>query len=708
MELIELLRQVHPFRFLRGQQREMLLPEFRAHEFAPGETIFRRNDLDQSVYIIESGVVEITDPRQGDDDLVTLIHERHFFGEWEAIFDEPRLFGARARSRCHCRSISGDLFRRALRESPGFAQGFGTILRNNQGIFAAFEQFKGDLLRSAGVGNISIEALLPLYVQLQPALHRGVNESSRIDTAALQYAVRRLPSNVTRTFGFLLVDELPTALSEADTLFPLVRTAARRRDVWEVLPGKDLVLLRTGDSDLIDLVTCLCLYAVEARKIRERVIRDESLPSIYAFLAAESSLAESGADGEEGRRRSRGFLNTLSFSSREVDALIRIWPDDTVQRISEIARHREMFSIDVRRRQRNYHARRGELWTGEVARVTAELLGVDPIELSRDRGVHIISSNTHSVSNCLNPWYREHREEVLSWARTVAHPAVGEWDQGAGGDKAAAEAGASGGSSTGPLSRLNEQDLVYAVARDYFADHPGAADEARAVARRYGHHALEQTVNTGIQVQLIDLARLVDAGIDPLMVPPGAGSAAADDLIVNIDYAFGEQAEYVIRNLLTLYGENIRSLSFLGKAGALVGNRGEILAPTAFIEQHSDLFQPLSRPGRPAGFPVNEGPMLTVDGTLLQNRQMLSFYRQIWNVVGIEMEGTHYYRQILESQQLGVIPGRLDLRFLYYVSDLPLETSSTLTAPMRASEGVPPLYAITRHILNEITTGGSR
>jgi hypothetical protein len=700
MELIELLRQVHPFRFLRGQQRQSLLPEFREHEFAPGETIFRRNDLDQSVYIIESGIVEIFDPRQGEEDLVTVIHERHFFGEWEAIFDEPRLFGARARSRCRCRSISGDVFRRALRESPGFAQGFGTILRNNQGIFAAFEQFKVDLLRGAGAGNISIEALLPLYEELQPALHRGVNESSRIDTAALQYAVRRLPSNVTHTFGFLLVDELPTALSEADALFPAVPTAARRRDVWEVLPGKDLVLLRTGESDLIDLVTCLCLYAVEARKIRERVIRDESLPSIYAFLAeAASEVGGGGGAGDDARREgSREFLNTLSFSSREVDALMRIWPDDTVQRISEIARHREMFSIDVRRRRRNYHARRGELWTGEVARVTAELLGSDPIELSRERGVHIISSNTHSVSNCLNPWYREHRDEVLSWARGVDHPAVRDWDQGMPSDP--------GGAGTD--GRLNPQDLVYAVARDYFADHPGAAGDARGVARRYGHHALEQTVNTGIQVQLIDLARLVDAGIDPLMVPPGRSSEAADDLIVNIDYAFGEQAEYVIRNLLTLYGENIRSLSFLGKAGALVGNRGEILAPTAFIEQHSDLFQPLPRPGRPEGFPVHEGPMLTVDGTLLQNRQMLSFYRQIWNVVGIEMEGTHYYRQILESQQLGVIPDHLDLRFLYYVSDLPLETSSTLTAPLRASEGVPPLYAITRHILNEITTGGSR
>jgi hypothetical protein len=675
MELIELLRRVHPFRFLRGPQRDSLVPKFRLYEFAAGETVFRRNDLDQSVYLIESGTVEVFDPGRDEDDLVTVIQEYHFFGEWEAIFQEPRMFGVRARSNCRCFAISGDEFRDALQSSPGFAQGFGTILRENQGIFSAFDRFKVDLLQSAGRGHISIEALLPLYSALQPALHRGVAESSRIDTAALHYAVRRLPANVTHTFAFLLVDELPAALAESEHLFPPVRTAARRRDIWEVLPGKDLVLLRTGNSDLIDLVTSLCLYAVEARKIRERVVRDESLPRIHDFLRRVDGDSEISPT-EQGRK----FLNTLSFSSREVDALIQIWPDDPVRRISEITRHREMFNIDVRRQQRNYHARRGELWTSEVARVTAELLGVDPIELSPERGIHIISSNTHSVSNCLNPWYRDHRDEILEWAHSVEHSAVqDEWRE--------------------------EHDLVYAVARDYFVAHPDAAEESRRTAAEAGHHALSQTVSTGIQVQLIDLAHLVGAAVDPGVTPLTAGGGAADDLIVNIDYAFGEQAEYVIRSLLTLYGENIRSVNFLGKAGALVGGRGDILAPTAFIEQHSDLFQPLPAQDVPADAPVHHGPMLTVDGTLLQNRQMLNFYRQIWNVIGIEMEGTHYYREILESRQLGVIRPEVQFRFLYYVSDLPLETSATLAAPLRASEGVPPLYSITRHILNQIVSG---
>ncbi|MFW6234976.1 MAG: DUF6909 family protein, partial [Spirochaetota bacterium] len=182
-------------------------------------------------------------------------------------------------------------------------------------------------------------------------------------------------------------------------------------------------------------------------------------------------------------------------------------------------------------------------------------------------------------------------------------------------------------------------------------------------------------------------------------------------VLVNIDYAFGEQAEHIIRNLLLLFGRNVASINFLGKAGALVGRRGDILEPTAFIEQSGDLFQPVpEREDRPherlqARVPhsrIHRGPILTVDGTLLQNRIMLNFYRRIRQCIGLEMEGTYYYRQVLESMELGVLSRDVALRFFYYVSDLPLQNDQALSLRMHASEGLPPLYGITRHILDEI------
>ena len=48
-----------------------------------------------------------------------------------------------------------------------------------------------------------------------------------------------------------------------------------------------------------------------------------------------------------------------------------------------------------------------------------------------------------------------------------------------------------------------------------------------------------------------------------------------------------------MRTLLLLFGRNVRSINVLGKAGSLVGARGDVIAPTAFIEQSNDAFQPL-------------------------------------------------------------------------------------------------------------------
>jgi hypothetical protein len=87
---------------------------------------------------------------------------------------------------------------------------------------------------------------------------------------------------------------------------------------------------------------------------------------------------------------------------------------------------------------------------------------------------------------------------------------------------------------------------------------------------------------------------------------------------------------------------------------------------------------------------------------LLQNRIMLEFYRRVWGCIGLEMEGAHYFRRVNEARHLGIIPAEVDLRFYYYVSDLPLDHSSNLATRMGAVEGIPPLYAITREILSEI------
>lgn len=665
--------QVIPFRFLTQQEKRELAAHVTCREYDSGELIVAQGDADDdSVYVLSRGSVETIDEHDDTAQRAGIIEAGHYFGEREPLFREPRRYAVRALEPVTCYVVPGDRFLALISESRAFAQALGTLLRDKQGIFEAFDRFKVELIRAVNQGYVSMDRLIPYYLELEPALHPLVRSETHIDFGGLRYAVRRLPENVTRTFAFLLIDEIPESYRNPDRFFPAVRTPARRRDVWEMLPGKVMVLLRNGFSDLMDLITNLCLYAVEARKIRSRVKTPDALSTIRAYLERLEVHTER-AEGE--------LLLRLGFTEQEIAGLEGVWPDRTIETLYEIACHREMFSIDVRRQRNNYNSRSLELWTDQVGNATETLVGFQPSALPAEVRVHIISSNTHSVTNCLNPWFAAHMDQVCAWAEAEGHPYMDlEWD--------------------------NPYDRLYGLARDYFAAFPGEAEASREAERRCGVLRLEETASTGVQVQLIDVSRLHEHSVDPGVSVP----AGARDLIVNIDYAFGEQARHIIRNLLMLFGHNLASINFLGKAGALTGSRGDVLAPNAFVGQSTDTFQPLPAPdaaarGRLAvripGHEVHTGPLLTVDGTLLQNRMMLLFYRQIWGCLGIEMEGIHYYLQVVEAAQLGVIPQDVRSRLFYYVSDLPLEHTAQLSAPLAATEGIPPLYAITRHILSE-------
>jgi hypothetical protein len=668
--------RVIPFRFLTQSEKQALAPHVTRQEYRPGELIVEQGDLeDDSVYIIAEGDVETRDERDGTGRRIGVIEAGHYFGEREPLFGEPRRYAIRALDETICYLVPGERFRDLLGQSRAFAQALGTILRDKQGIFEAFDRFKVELSRAVNQGYVSMDRLLPYYRALEPALHPLVGSETEIDFGGLSYAVRRLPENVTRTFAFLLIDEIPETYRYPGRFFPAVRTPARRRDVWEMLPGKVMVLLRNGFSDLMDLITNLCLYAVEARKIRSRVKTPEALSLIREYLERPERHGESAE---------AALFARLGFTDHEIAGLRSVWPRGTAQTLYEIACHREMFSIDVRRQRGNYNSRSLELWTDQVGNATERLVGSQPSALPADVRVHIISSNTHSVTNCLNPWFTTHMDEVIDWARRTRHPYV-------------------------DLAWENDYDRLYAVARDYFVAFPEEAEASRAAEEGCGVLRLEETASTGVQVQLIDVSRLHEHAVDPGVATPSGGR----DLIVNIDYAFGEQARHIIKNLLMLFGHNLASINFLGKAGALTGSRGDVLAPDAFVGQSTDTFQPLPAPdpaarerlaARIPGHEVHTGPLLTVDGTLLQNRMMLRFYRQIWGCLGIEMEGIHYYLQVVEAAQLGVIPTDIRSRLFYYVSDLPLEHTASLSAPLAATEGIPPLYAITRHIISEALT----
>ena len=294
------------------------------------EQIIEQGSDDKCVYLLQEGSVGVYDPTsESPNVLLNKIIAGHYFGERSVLFDGPRLLQVRALETVRCWVIDGERMLQLLKQSRPFAQSLGTILRARQGIFDAFDRFKVELMRSINEGYINIAHLLSLYRTLQPILHRHVNDREHIDFAALSYAVRRLPENISSTFVFLLVDELPLVYTDLKSIFRSIQSPARRREIWELMPGKNLVLLRNGLSDLTDLVTCICLYAVEARKIRERLAWLFDNEAAYAATP----------------NRTRRCWQHCPLVPRSAPDLTGVWPHDT---IGAPARH-SLSPRDVRR-----------------------------------------------------------------------------------------------------------------------------------------------------------------------------------------------------------------------------------------------------------------------------------------------------------------------------------------------------------------------
>jgi hypothetical protein len=104
------------------------------------------------------------------------------------------------------------------------------------------------------------------------------------------------------------------------------------------------------------------------------------------------------------------------------------------------------------------------------------------------------------------------------------------------------------------------------------------------------------------------------------------------------------------------------------------------------------------------GLKVQEGTMVTVLGTSLQNKDVLRFFHEsTWGAIGLEMEGVHYQKAIQAASKIRKsIRPDVQVRYAYYASDNPLKTGSTLASGGLGTTGVKPTYLITDKILMQI------
>ncbi|MGQ3892605.1 cyclic nucleotide-binding domain-containing protein [Legionella sp. CNM-4043-24] len=655
-----LIRQILPFSYLTDTEIERILQESSYARYRKMTVICAAESTENldRLFLLLNGRVNVIVHNE----VIGNIDAPSYFGERSVFFFHSRRATIRADKGVECLIVSRELIMELIASNLSFCYAFASSLRNKQKIFEPYDEFLNLIRQKKIATKLRVVDLLESYKKLSPVLHKNC-QKQEIDFFALDYVMARLPFKLTSTSHLVLALDSPVLHQKDHPNKPLNKRSSSKRFFYETLPGRIFTVLRDDVTDYIDFITKLCTYVIESKKIRARLLEK---PSAIEFLTHHYY--------RQNRKENRRAVKTpsLPFSDEETEKLKAIYQDDWLDRLFEIYAQegelqvQEIFSL-VR-----YNLDLSEIWIKEIRE---SLIQQIPDFLSNNElNVHIISSNTHSVLNCLSPWVHQKAAKLVDRSK---YPEL-----------------------------YDETDRLYAGIRRFPEENAELVQQREAFEQAHGIFHLENPGFTGINVSLVDLSKL-SSHIDPHLTPVAKQKQA---ILINIDYAHGKQAEPIIRNLILLFGRKIKSLSILGKTGSVVGNRGELIIPDHFIIQENDFVYPTPRADiSPQDFtglgwqrPMHIGPMLTVLGTLMQNADMLWYYRHFWKITGMEMEGGYFLQEINRAKAQKLIDDDVILRFAYYISDRPLNETETLATKLSLEEGLPAVYAITRVMLKKI------
>ncbi|MEN8200474.1 MAG: hypothetical protein ABFR63_10435, partial [Thermodesulfobacteriota bacterium] len=249
---------------------------------------------------------------------------------------------------------------------------------------------------------------------------------------------------------------------------------------------------------------------------------------------------------------------------------------------------------------------------------------------------------------------------------------------------------------------------------DMVADLRDSGDDLRKYASQFGFSYLVDSSESNIDVMVMDTAENKARNLHPSVQCDFEYLQKEQPVIVVIDYAFGTQAFDIMDELLCpchLEDETVsfhfESINIMGKAGTLPGKKGDIMLATAHVMEGTPnnyiVDNDLDVSDFDDNYPIHVGPMVTVLGTSLQNRDVLArFHTSNWKAVGLEMEGGHYQRAISAAIIQEHVTADINTRYAYYASDNPLREGESLASGPMGAEGIIPTYMISRVILQKI------
>jgi len=524
--------------------------------------------------------------------------------------------------------------------------------------------------------GISGSSIIKALLTLNPEIYGSIADEEKVEIEGLLYVIDRLPKGIEECRQINLISREGFEKSN----FPVVTPAKRRRNCYRVDADQMFIEVTRGRSDIYDIITHLTFIYIEGEKIKKHAI-DHKGRKTMAWLKLEEIIENNADEGKYSIEQGFAHLSVLlgrtyeeaqqgyyKFKESTENSLFHIvyWMGKLAIEDTNNKNAREItFSSTLR--ERIGHHTYGELWANKIKKYLHQQNLIE-------RPLHIISANLHSFLNSI-----------------FAYPVLSDKEHGKT-IEALAKA----------LSDKKNQLLQ---------------KEVRQFAMENGLVELEDTSGTNITVQIIDTSRLPYELLSPELEINLSKLKKEKPVLLIMDYAFGEQAFETMDELLKNYEKDgderipldVHSISIMGKAGMLDGEKGDIMVPNAHVFEGTADNYPIENDLSEKDFKeldinVSTGPMISVLGTSLQNADVLRYFlKSSWRAIGLEMEGAHYQKAIQSASKIRrSIREDVKVRYAYYASDNPLLSTHTLAAGSLGLEGVKSTYAISIKILNKI------
>lgn len=509
------------------------------------------------------------------------------------------------------------------------------------------------------------EALKRELKVLSPEIYGSINDPERVELEGLLYIIERLPKGIEECQFIKLIAK--EGFEESN--FNPIIAPKRRRNAYRIDRDQMFIEMTRGRSDIYDILTHLTFMYIESEKVRANATDSHGNPSKdwnnleQIVLSDHDSVEKEQAYTYLSMMLGRTYQETRAAVLRFSDSVQKInlfhmiyWMGLRSLEETQDGKDRQITFSSALRERVGHHIY-GEVWASKIKSVLHQ-------NKLLHRPIHIVSANMHSILNSLFAW------------RAVSKD-------------------------------LNSKSFLDLVEKLSDEKNRAAMQKITRYALKNGMIELQDDSGMNIPVQIFDLSKAGVTKDIPLDMQP---------VLVVMDYAFGEQAYETLDELLkpfdlneTRTPLNVESISIMGKAGIMKGQKGDIMVPTSFVFEGTADNYPINNEIdtlmlEKSDIPVYKGPMITVLGTSLQNKDILRYFcLSSWKAIGLDMEGAHYQKAIQAASQIrNSVSKEIKLRYAYYASDNPLETGNTLASGSLGLDGVRPTYVITDTILRSI------